>query len=370
MSWRDFHSASEKLAAAAHQALRTGDHAYALTLFSEAARSEQEALSQLDASAKPRTFGITGVSAVALWFKSGELDHAESVAYKILATPKIEAFAASQLRALLQTIWNARAQQAAGVTFVPGQVQVSVRGGEIVSGGAPLELIVEKVQTIQSLFYRTTEWLQKMPLRRHGPAPREIQAICRPWLFQGVPASYQFVVAVQRPKQVDWVTPDSIDPQAVATTFLSILRQAVENPTEGLMAVVPDKEYRTAFLKLTKTLSPTGKAFDQLEVRAAGENNSIVLGPELRRTIGQALRREQPTTSDEMTPDIVKGVLRAVHLDEDWLEVTVDGAGVRIVSVGEALDDVLGPMVNHQVVVHILKDARGKRHFRDIDRDE
>lgn len=40
----------------------------------------------------------------------------------------------------------------------------SVKGGEVITGGAPLDLIVEKVQTIQSMFYRTVECIKDLPL--------------------------------------------------------------------------------------------------------------------------------------------------------------------------------------------------------------
>lgn len=370
MSWSDFHKASEEFATSAHQALHEGRTVAAYSLFAQAAETEEQALLQVDPRTKPRTFGITAVSAVALWYKSCDLDHAEALAYRVLSHASIEPFAVSQLRSLLQAIWNQRAQQAAGIEFVPGQVQVSVRGGEVITGGAPLDLIVEKVQTIQSLFYRTTEYLKMLPLRRRGPPPKEIQDTCRPWLFQGVPASYQFVVAIQRPQQQDWVSPDTTTPELVASTFLSILKNTIEDPTVGLSKIVPDKDYRAAFLKLTRSLAPSGKAFDQMEVRAAGDPTPVVLLPESRKTIAQTLKAEEPPSGSDMEPTTVKGILRAVHLDKDWLEITEDGKTVRVNSVGETLDDVIGPMVNHLVVVRALKDNKGKLTFRDIERED
>jgi hypothetical protein len=372
MSWSDSHRVSEDFANAAHDALRRGDNGAAQSLFSQAAKAEEEGLLQLDPTIKPRTFSIMAVSAAALWYKSHELERAESIAHRILCHSNLEAFAASQLRTLLQAIWNVRAQEAAGIRFVPGQVQVSVRGGEVVTGGAPLDLIVDKVQTIQSMFYRTTEFLKQLPLRKHGPASKEIQETCRPWLFQGVPASYQFVVAIQRPLQHDWVTPDdSTSPELVASTFLSILKNAADDPKAGLSRVVPDSAYRSAFLKLARNLTPTGRVFSQMDVRAAGDLSPVVLLPESRKLITQTLKAEEPPNGSDMTPAIVKGVLRAVHLNKDWLEVTLDdGNDVRVLNVGEALDDVIGPMVNHPVIVQALRDQKDKLHFRDIEREE
>ena len=67
---------------------------------------------------------------------------------------------------------------------------MSVKGGEVVAGGAPLDLIIDKVQIVQSLFYRTAEHLKSLPLRKKGPPSKDIQEGCRPWLFQSVPGSY------------------------------------------------------------------------------------------------------------------------------------------------------------------------------------
>jgi hypothetical protein len=55
---------------------------------------------------------------------------------------------------------------------------------------------------------------------------------------------------------------------------------------------------------------------------------------------------------DEPHEDQVKGVLRALHLDENWLEViTGDNIRQRCDIEHEVLDDVVGPMVNQHVVV-------------------
>lgn len=61
---------------------------------------------------------------------------------------------------------------------------MSVKGGEVVAGGAPMDLVIEKVQTIQSMFYRTIELIKDMPLRSRGASTSDIQESYRPWLFQ------------------------------------------------------------------------------------------------------------------------------------------------------------------------------------------
>jgi hypothetical protein len=112
MSWSDLHSKSERLAEAAHQAARAGNGQLAADLFSQAARIEADALLELGTD-KPRTYGITAVSAVALWYKAGDLQEAERLAHVAAAARHLPPFAADELRALLQAIWNEAAQREA-----------------------------------------------------------------------------------------------------------------------------------------------------------------------------------------------------------------------------------------------------------------
>jgi hypothetical protein len=248
---------------------------------------------------------------------------------------------------------------------------VAVKGGEIVEGGAPLDLIVEKVQTVQALFYRTAELLRGLPHRMRGGPTKDVLETCRPWLFQASPGSYQFAVAVQEPRQPSLFGPSEPRPQAITDQFMRILRASVEDPEVQLPDVVPDANYRNTFLKLTRNLAPTGKRFSQLEVRSAAETRPLSLIPQTREVVGQAIRAaglaKAPSEGVEQT---VRGVLRALHLDKDWIEVTIDDTHVRINGVGETVDDVIGPMVNHAVVVQVSRPKRGTLRFRDIELDE
>jgi transcriptional regulator of aromatic amino acid metabolism len=63
MNWATHHTESERLAGAAHAALRTGDFAQAESLYLAAGKAEQAAFDSLEPS-KQRTRGITAVSAV------------------------------------------------------------------------------------------------------------------------------------------------------------------------------------------------------------------------------------------------------------------------------------------------------------------
>jgi hypothetical protein len=369
MSWLVHHKQSENLASEAHENLRAGDSARAVRLFKEAAQAEVLALGSLTPD-KQRTIGVTAVSAVALWYRAGELDEAERLAHRSSALAGLPHFAKEQLRSLLQAIWNEYAQKKSGVSFLPGQVLVSVRGGDVITGGAPLDLIVEKVQGVQNLFYRTAEYLKALPLRKSGPPSKEVQERCKPWLFQSVPGSYQFAVAIQKPSQRELFPVDDLDPERLSHTFLSILKAAGDNSDEQMKTLVEDNGYRQTFLKMTRNLAPTGKKFSELEIRGTGDNAPVILSVISRKLISETLRAGKANLPGEAGQrEVIEGVLRAVDLDADWITVAVDGESKTVKGIGTNVDDVIGPMVNHEVVVHVLRN-QNRLKFIDIERRE
>lgn len=366
MNWASLHAQSERFAIAASLKLREQKFEEARALYNKAADAEQKAFRCIDAS-KVRTRGITAVSAVALWFKAAEYRRAEQLAHEVLAHSNIPDFASGDLRNLIQAIWTESAKQKAGVTFVPGQVLVSVKGGEVVTGGAPLDLIVQKVQTIQSMFYRTIEYLNGAAHRKAGPPSKELQEACRPWLFQSAPGSYQFSVAIQKPKQPDFFKTD-VEPERLAAHFLEIVRASSSEDEHELKALVTDDTYRTTFLKLARNLAPTGESFERIELRGSGDSHAVGLGVETRTHINGQLRKKTDANRDPtVVEETLRGTLRAVHLDEDWIDISVNGASLHVEGVEDAVDDVIGPMVNRSVVVQVIRQGVKKLKFVDIE---
>ena len=115
MTWVDLHVESEWLAIEAQLAFKSRNTVQAIDLYRQAAEVEQKALAQIDIS-KVRTRGITSVSAVALWFKAGEYEHAEQLAYLMLADSNMPDFARGDLRDLVQAIWTENSKKKAGVS--------------------------------------------------------------------------------------------------------------------------------------------------------------------------------------------------------------------------------------------------------------
>lgn len=234
-----------------------------------------------------------------------------------------------------------------------------------------MDLVIEKIQTIQSMFYRTIEFIKEMPLRKHGAPPVDIQQACRPWLFQAAPGSYQFSVAIQEPVQRDFFRED-LRPDLVASHFLDILKAAVKEDQEDLTKIVPQAEYRNVFLKLSRNLAPTGKTFEAIKFRTSSGDCQISLTTEARSSLNQTLKKgRRPEALDSgQSEEQIAGMLRAIDLEKDYLDVVVDGQAVHIVGLGEAMDDLIGPMVNKNIRVQVVRKANGAIHLRDIELEE
>ena len=365
MSWLEYHRQSEQLASDAEVAAYWGDSARARELYKEAAQTEEKALQEVE-SAKSRTYGITAVSAVSLYFKAAEWQVARSLANRCLGSERLPGFAYHQMDHLLDSI---KAEQI-GVNFDSSHILISITGGEIVPGGAPLDLIVSKSQSIKSLLYRTVEYLKGIHHRLRGEPSKDIRDSYKPWLFQAKPNSYQFSASVQAIRQLNMFDANDMLPKQIIDKSFSILQACAESPRDRLLEAVQDVNYRNTFLKITRDLAPTEKEnrFRRLDIRSVDAGHPVILVPATREAINDVIKESRPSLPDGEETEI-RGVLRALHLDEDRIEVIDGPNNWRIEGAKEEVDDRIGPMVNRSVVVQTVRTGN-RMHFIDIEADE
>ena len=276
----------------------------ALALYARAADAEDKALADLDAS-KTRTLGISAVSAVSLYYKAASFARAEEVAARCLAFDSLPAFAREQLRVLLQSIWSEQVRGKTDTRFAPGQVLVSVQGGEVVPGGAPLDLIVDKVKTVQSLFHRTAEFLAGLEHRRRGSPSKAIQESCRPWLFQTQPGSYQFAVAIQEEYQPDMFGPGLPPPRDVADCFLQILRCRDRRSGRALHGSRTRFRLPQYVPEADKESGAPGKSLRQTGSSVRGWVSDNHARPDIRQSLGATIRNLKTTEEASSQPSRV-----------------------------------------------------------------
>lgn len=382
MSWLIHHTRSEEYASQAEELYRQQEVNHAAEFYSLAAEAEVNALENL-ALNKTRTIGITAVSATSLYYKAHKFLLAKQVAHKWLATELLPPFAIEELEDILQVIRYEEIRAKSGIQFIKGEVLVSISGGEILYGAAPLELILDKVEKIRNIFYRTTEFLLGMNLRRQGVPNQLVKGQCDPWLLQASPGSYQFAVRVRKPQEqltIPGLPDTGLRVEQITNKFFEIIRASTQYPEDKLREIVPEEDYRETFLKLTRELSPpvTGKSFNQMEIKSTSDDepHSIILRPETREAIKNVLKKPEPESQEHVEHKVMQlyGTLRNLSLDHDWIEVNVDGENRKIYDAKEEIDDVIGSMVNRRVVVEVIeqtdKSAERKYYFRDIQREE
>jgi len=103
--WLDLHRQSERLAGEGQLSVAQG-RGGAAELYRKAAEFEESALARVPAE-KVRTRGILGVSATALWFKSGQLEEAKRVGRQLLDETTLPTFARSEVEEILDDIRQA-----------------------------------------------------------------------------------------------------------------------------------------------------------------------------------------------------------------------------------------------------------------------
>lgn len=369
MDWLALHKNSEALAAQAHAALRDEQSGQAEELFRRAAAAEEDALNKLDAS-KPRTYGIAAVSAVSLWYKGKDVQRASMLAYRCLANPDLPLPAREQLDDLVQTLYTERDRKRLTGEFLPGSVTVAVKGGNVLRGAAPLDLIVDKVKTLQAIFFRVVELSSGKPLRRRGPPTKDITGLFEPWLVQEAPSSFQFSVAVKVNGQLDLFDAEKLEAADIARKFLDVVTTMASDSTgEASKELVPDEGYRNTFRKLIRNLTPMASSTESVAISSKDrEGVFVVLDEGTRPRLDQAIKAESPNADEAAGEQMHEftGILRALDLDSDWLKFDVDSGQVTVKGLSQAVDDVIGPMVNKTVVVKAVKTRRGELKFVDI----
>lgn len=347
----DHHIAAQKLSAKAATALASGKADEAQRLFSEAAVNEREALASVPRD-KPRTRSVLSVSVASLLYKGQRLDDAEKAIFGCLAVGDLEPWAERELRELLNVVADERLLMTSFARRYSGEsITVALRGGEIGAGTGPLDLILEKAIGFRSLLYRAAEWVGQFPMRHHGPPPKELLELVQARATEPARGSYKLEIRLTEPAQPELFGPPRVAPAELSDRLFDFLRCVSAGTPEDIEAVVPQPEYRKALLQLTRNVVPIGKRLHEVGVyrKKIDRLESVYLTEATPLRIRAAIPREAVPPAENIT---VSGTLRALHLDKNWLEIALEDESHMICdTLPEMLDDVVGPMVNHKVIV-------------------
>ncbi len=359
------HRAAEELASKAELSKSEEERRH---LYAEAAANEELALGTVDETHHSRTFGVIGVNAASLFYRAQEYSKAEEIALRLVQTSSLPDFARTQLKYLIQEIWSA---QSAITSLNPNHpvIEVALRGEAIGYGLAPLDVVMSKLDSIQKLVYRTAEYLGNRTFRARGPVPLDIKQACQPFMSQPLPGSYRFYIQLQSFESVENVlNVSSPEPTEVASKLMAVLSVISKGPSQDDLNVqVVEPRYRDTLVKLVRNLVPTGEDIDEIEFRydSSGLPITTIFTKATMSIIKDLLEPQALLDSKGLgMRGTLVGTLRAPHLDEFWLELTLDdGQRQRCDIHGLLLDDIVGPMVNHRVAAVGFWQDLTKRKF-------
>lgn len=368
MSWREHHRRSEEIAGEADIAMRSGNMRYAQELYRRAAAEERLAITAL-APSKGRTFSISAVAIASIYFQGQLLDEAERAACEFFASDRISAWGQQELRTLLVSIHALKETDPVYAEERPGMLSVSLRGGDIERGGAPASLINGTMKTLIDMLYRTVEHLDRRPYRSKGNVPADLRSRYQPWMTQLAPGSFRFGVGLHSPIQASFLTDDARPAQQVSEELLNIVHGAANSSTQSIDKLISASDYRLKFLRLSRDLAPTEHAqFEHLALRDSVGYQPATLSHKSRKEINRVIKANIKKTAGNGSESVsIAGTLRGLDLERDWIRILHQGELVTIRQAGEAIDDIIGSMVNNEVRVEAVKNQSGVYHFRDIE---
>jgi hypothetical protein len=204
----------------------------------------------------------------------------------------------------------------------------------------------------QSLIVRFAEASMELPYRPRGPAsPALLQAVS-PRVSQPTAGSFKFDLRLSKGTQGSLFQSKAAD--HLVDDIAQFLKAASIGDARFVEARVPNEQYRETILELTKSVIPTGRSIAEAGVTVrhfgeASEGEDLVLRPELRAELTALIRMVRKPPSGKVLT--IHGTLRGLQLNSEWIIVNEGERERRIFIASEALEDVIGPMVNHAVSV-------------------
>ena len=172
--------------------------------------------------------------------------------------------------------------------------------------------------------------------------------------------SFKFGLRLVDPLQLPMFHEDQIRGQDIANTMFRVVESVSSNLTpaessELLKTYVPKPDYRRAMLQIVRNIVPDGKSIEEIEFSLTEQRQvrTTTLYGHTKSDINQILAMDPvPKIHHGGEYREYVGILRALHLDLNWLEIIVDDDTTqRCEIVHDVLNDVVGPMVNRQVNV-------------------
>jgi hypothetical protein len=310
--------------------------------------------------------GILYRSAATLALDCEEYDAAEFLAATGIAG-KPPNFLADELREVFERANFRRHLALRGIVLDKNEFQLSIAGKAIEDGFAPTDTIWTRIQSIETLVYRTFERLGKLPFKT------TLQKSFPVYVSAARAGSYAVTMHLGQ-GQADFG--DNVPkPSEVVDEILTCIRLLNEKKEVEIKRRFDesndDPEYFPSFLGLAKKLAPDGEDVQQVGFTTLRDGKEESIGLTRHQDQVKLGTADVKITKEELrqTPVTVKGEL--VRADATQMEISLEAEGgkkTRILVSEGTMSDVVRPMWEYEVEVTGILLKNGKMLLQDIRR--
>jgi hypothetical protein len=301
-------------------------------------------------------------SAATLAKEYGLFEEAEKLAYKGLAgnpPPQITA----ELREILEQVTFSRHLEVTGIRLGPDDMQMAMTGAEVGNGIANASAVISRLQTTETMLFRTAERQHGREYRERGRRDNRLSR-----MYLSVPRAASFALTFRVGDLQD--TMPGVSPgEAVVDEFLACLELFTTGSAAELRQRIPDEAYFHNFVGLAKNLQPDGKKVSTVgyTTERHGKPKLVAMRPPrddglglpgIGTTLISARRRNSE-------PARITGELQAADVTGKRLNeikiVTEGNVKVTVVVPPGMMDDIVKPLWRTQV--EIFGEQRGKKLY-------
>lgn len=272
-----------------------GDEAAAVTHVQSAYELEAKAADALlnEHGAEP-TRSVLFRSAATLANDCCRFTESEKLIHKALAgEPPAEI--AAELEDLLEQVSFRRHLELRGVELGSEEIQMAITGKSVGFGMAPTDVFLSRVQSTETLLYRTAERKLNRPYRDRGR--RDVQLAQSLELYMSVPRAACFAVTFRVGGTPQQSLPGLSPGEAVIDELVDCLQIYTQGDEAQLKDRIGEEAYYRNFVGLARTLQPDGAKVNMVGF------TTMRRGSTKRVAMTQAAAETPVLTSQNVVPD-------------------------------------------------------------------
>lgn len=348
----------EKAMALAEQAFikRFTNDSNAINLFKEAFELErQAALIAYKENVSEPSRSVLLQSASSLAINCNEFREAEKlIACALSGEPPYEI--AEELRNLLEEVNFGRHLKLNNITLSESEIQLSMVGKTVSYGMIRSDEFWNRVNTFETMTYRTVERKMNKPFRESGKISKEIKANFEPYL--SVPRAASFAVSIRLGQPSNQLSIPGFEQSIeIINEVIDNLQLINESKVAELKSKIEDKTYYRNFLALAKKLAPDGKKIKMVGLTVLRNKKEHKIAytktqADIHASAIKPIEEEEKEAAEKMKRIETIGVLSFADAKQQKIKITESTGTIYTVKVPEGLlADIVKPYWEDTVIV-------------------